>query len=332
MFSILGLFCLNLLMLWGLDKNLFWRQLLFWLVGLLFFLLVKTISARRFFLPKKRVYLSILLFLALPLLFGRVVRGSSRWLEVGIFSVQPSELIKPFLIGVFASFLSNGVKDFKKFLALILLIFLPVFLILIQPDLGSAAIVLVSLFSLVFIANPNLRWWLPLIAGLGLVLILAGNSIFEPYQIDRIKGFLNPEQDPLGKGYNLIQAKLAIGGGGWFGRGFGLGRQTQLSFLPEKQTDFIFASLAEELGFFGVVFTLWFYWLFFNRLIKKISQSETGFWFFLRSGIFLQIFLQTVINLAMNLQLFPVVGVPLPFLSYGGSSLFSTFLSLGFFL
>jgi len=332
MFSILGLFCLNLLMLWGLDKNLFWRQLLFWLIGVVFFLLLKTISARRVFLPKKRVYLLILLFLALPLLFGRVVRGSSRWLEIGIFSIQPSELVKPFLIGVFASFLANGVSNFKNFLALILLIFLPVFLVLVQPDLGSAAIVLVTLLSLVFIAKPNLVWWLPLIVGLGLILLLAGNRIFEPYQLDRITSFLNPEQDPLGKGYNLIQAKLAIGAGGWSGRGFGLGRQTQLSFLPEKQTDFIFASLAEELGFFGVLFTLWFYLLFFNWLIKKIALSENGFWFFLRSGIFLQIFLQTAINLAMNLQLFPVVGVPLPFLSYGGSSLFSTFLALGLFL
>ncbi|MBU2592562.1 MAG: FtsW/RodA/SpoVE family cell cycle protein [Patescibacteria group bacterium] len=319
-------------MLWGLDKNLFWRQLLFWLIGVVFFLLLKTISARRVFLPKKRVYLLILLFLALPLLFGRVVRGSSRWLEIGIFSIQPSELVKPFLIGVFASFLANGVSNFKNFLALILLIFLPVFLVLVQPDLGSAAIVLVTLLSLVFIAKPNLVWWLPLIVGLGLILLLAGNRIFEPYQLDRITSFLNPEQDPLGKGYNLIQAKLAIGAGGWSGRGFGLGRQTQLSFLPEKQTDFIFASLAEELGFFGVLFTLWFYLLFFNWLIKKIALSENGFWFFLRSGIFLQIFLQTAINLAMNLQLFPVVGVPLPFLSYGGSSLFSTFLALGLFL
>lgn len=332
MISILGFVSLNLLMLWGLEKSAFWKQILFWLIGAGLFLLLKTLSAQRIFHFKKRLYLSLIVFLSLPLLLGRVIRGSSRWIDVGIFSIQPSELVKPFLIGFFASKLSKGLKNFKQFVGLIGLILPPVFLVLIQPDLGSATIILFSILSIIFLAKPSPKWWLSLVILSGLFLIIGRNKIFQPYQLDRVRTFVNPELDPLGKGYNLIQAKLAIGSGGWFGRGFGQGRQTQLAFLPEKHTDFMFAALAEELGFLGVVFTFGFYAYFFYWLVKKIAKSENNFVFYLRTGIFIQFFLQTVINIGMNLQLFPVVGIPLPFLSYGGSSLFSAFLSLGLFL
>ena len=333
MASIFGLFLLNLLMLWGLDKTFFWRQLLFWIVGLLLFLLAKTVGIKSLFSLGKKLYIAAIIFLFLPLVFGGIIRGSARWIEIGGFSIQPSELVKPFLIGAIAWQLSKiKIDKLKQLIFFIILIAIPCFLILIQPDLGSAGVVFLTLITLVFIAQPKLNWWLPLIAISGLILAFSWGKLLQPYQIDRVASFFDPQSDPLGKGYNLIQAKLAIGSGGFFGRGFGQGSQTQLAFLPEKHTDFILAAIGEELGFLGVVFTLGFYFWLFSWMLKIISSTEDKFGFYLKTGIFIQLLLQTSINIAVNLQLFPVVGIPLPLVSYGGSSLLSILFSLGLFL
>lgn len=330
MIPILGLFLLNLLMLWRIDQTLFWRQLLFWLLAGAALYLARTLGARAIFSLEKWIYLIVVIFLILPLFLGQTIRGSSRWIGIGSFYLQPSELVKPILIGFLASYLDQkGINKFKDFLLVIVLIIVPVFLVLIQPDLGSAGIIAATLMTLLLVTKPKLGWWL-LVGVVGLAfLLIAKDKLIHPYQMDRIKTFLDPYSDPLGKGYNLIQAQLAIGSGGWFGRGFGLGRQTQLAYLPEKHTDFIFASIAEELGLIGVLFLLGFYYWLFSWLLRKVFLSRDNFVFYLRLGIFLQLFLQTTINLAMNLGLFPVVGVPLPFVSYGGSSLISTLFSLG---
>jgi len=332
MVSVIGLSALNLLMLWGLDKTFFWRQLLFWIIGIPVFLLARSIGTKNLFSLSKKVYFFILAFLALPLFLGVVIRGSARWIGIAGFSLQPSELVKPFLIGVLSWQLAKGeIKKFSHFLLLVFLIIIPCFFILTQPDLGSAGLVFITLISLLFISNQKRSWWLPLIFISIILLIIGWSRIFQPYQIDRINSFLNPQSDPLGKSYNIIQSKLAIGSGGLFGRGFGQGRQTQLSFLPEKHTDFIFSAIGEELGFLGILFTLGFYFWLFWWMLKKISLTKDRFDFYLKIGIFIQLFLQTIINIAVNLQLFPAVGIPLPLVSYGGSSLLSTILSLGLF-
>lgn len=330
MIPIFGLFLLNLLMLWRIDQTLFWRQLLFWLLAGVAFYLARSLGARAIFSLEKWIYLVVIIFLVLPLFWGQAIRGSSRWISIGGFYLQPSELVKPILIGFLASYLDQkGIKKFRDFLWAIALIIAPVFLVLIQPDLGSAGIIAATLMIILLVAKPKLGWWL-LVGVVGLTfLLIAKDKLIHPYQMDRIKTFLDPYSDPLGKGYNLIQAQLAIGSGGWFGRGFGLGRQTQLAYLPEKHTDFIFAAIAEELGLIGVLFLLGFYYWFFSWLLRRVFLAEDNFVFYLRLGIFIQLFLQTTINLAMNLGLFPVVGVPLPFISYGGSSLISTLFSLG---
>lgn len=332
MVSLVGLSILNLLMLWGLDKTFFWRQLVFWLIGLLVFFLARAIGSKNLFSLGKKVYFFILAFLSLPLFLGVVSRGSARWISVAGFTLQPSELVKPFLIGTLSWQLTKGnVKKFSQFLLLIVSILIPCFLILIQPDLGSAGLVLITLISLLFIAKPKISWWLPLIIIAAIFLIIGWSKLFQPYQIDRINSFLNPQADPLGKSYNMIQSKLALGSGGLLGRGFGQGRQTQLAFLPEKHTDFIFSAIGEELGFLGVAFTLGFYFWLFWWMLKVISLTKEKFNFYLKIGIFIQLLLQTTINIAVNLQLFPAVGIPLPLVSYGGSSLLSTIFSLGLF-
>jgi rod shape determining protein RodA len=332
MYPIFALAILNLLMLWGLDKTYFWRQLVFWGIGLLIYYLVKKANLPEIIKRKNFLYLFILLLLFLPFLIGQVVRGSARWLQIGDFSLQPSELAKPLLILFYAKHLTSyRLKIGKNFIFSLIFMILPVGLILMQPDLGSAAIILFSLLFMVWLKFPHWKWWLP-IFGLGiLTLVLGPRLLLHDYQMDRITSFLNPAADPLGKGYNLIQAKLAVGSGGLFGRGFGQGRQTQLAFLPEKHTDFIFAALGEELGFIGIVFTLGFYFWLFWYLLKQINQTQNEQRYLLRLGIFVQLFIQAIINIAMNLQLFPVVGLPLPLLSYGGSSLLSTLLSLALF-
>jgi len=330
MVSLLGLFLLNLLMLWGLEKTVFWRQLLFWALGGALFYLAQKIGAKNLFSMGKKIYLLIVISLALPLLLGQIVRGSSRWITIAGFSFQPSEFAKPLLIGFLAWRLSEKeINSLKQFLLIFLTITAPVSLTLLQPDLGSAAIMFLTLAILILIARPKLNWWL-LLSGIFCLGLLAGwNKFVHPYQISRIKSFLNPHRDPAGSGYNFIQAQMAIGTGGLFGRGFGQGRQTQLAYLPEKHTDFVFASLAEELGFLGVAFLLIFYFWFFSWLLQKTFSSKNKFVFYLRMGVFLQLLLQTAINIAMNLGLFPIVGLPLPLVSYGGSSLISTLFSLG---
>jgi len=330
MIPILGLFLFNLLMLWGIDRTLFWRQLLFWLLAGVAFYLARTLGARAIFSLESWIYLIVVVFLLLPLFLGQAIRGSSRWIGIGGFSLQPSELVKPILIGFLAHYLNQKeINKFKDFLLTIALIIVPVFLILIQPDLGSAGIIAATLMILLLVAKLQLHWWFLTSVVAIIFLLIAKDKLIHPYQMDRIRAFLDPYSDPLGKGYNLIQAQLAIGSGGLFGRGFGLGRQTQLAYLPEKHTDFIFATIAEELGLVGVLFLLGFYYWLFSWLLKKVFLSEDNFTFYLRLGIFLQLFFQTTINLAMNLGLFPVVGVPLPLISYGGSSLISTLFSLG---
>jgi len=333
MISLVGLAILNLLMLWGLDKTFFWRQLLFWLIGIAVFFLARTIRAKGLFSFGGRIYLLILIFLSLPLFLGGVIRGSARWIEIAGFTLQPSELVKPFLIGTLCWQLTG--REIKKFyhffLLLLVLVAVPCLLILIQPDLGSAGVVLFTLAAVSFIALPKINWWLILTAASVVVLIIGWNRLLQPYQIDRIKGFINPYSDPLGKNYNMIQAKLAIGSGGFLGRGFGQGRQTQLAFLPEKHTDFILSAIGEELGFLGLIFTFGFYFWLFWWMLKVISSTRDRFDFYFKTGIFIQLFFQTAINIAVNLDLFPVVGIPLPLVSYGGSSLLTTLFSLGLF-
>lgn len=344
MVFLLGLSLLNLLMVFGLARTLFWDQLIFWILGLFFFLVGRSISSSGFLSSRLArgkyllrgqtvVYFLVIFLLLLPLFFGGVVRGSSRWIGIGRFSFQPSEFVKPLLIIFVSSLLVRVEKvSFKLFLFRLILVALPVLMIFIQPDLGSAAVILTTLLLLLFFDKPNLFWWL-IIAGSFLpLLFFVSGKFFHQYQMERVTSFFNPYNDPLGRGYNMIQARIAIGSGGWLGRGFGQGRQTQLAYLPEKHTDFIFASIGEELGFLGVLLCIVFYYCFLRYLLKKVSFVDTKFVFYVRLGIFLLLSLQAAINVAMNIGLIPVVGVTLPFISYGGSSLVSSMLCLGLFL
>jgi rod shape determining protein RodA len=193
--------------------------------------------------------------------------------------------------------------------------------VLLQPDFGSAAVLMGIWFILALFAGMPMRTLGMLILCGIVAFVFAWFVLFAPYQKARIATFLNPTEDPLGQGYNVAQAVIAIGAGGGFGRGLGFGTQSQLKFLPESQTDFIFAVIAEELGFFGVTLLLGAFAVFFLRISRLVRLSRDNFTTYLLLGVSAVVFLQVLVNVGMNLGVFPVTGLGLPFVSYGGSSL-----------
>ncbi|MBP8591294.1 FtsW/RodA/SpoVE family cell cycle protein [Candidatus Shapirobacteria bacterium] len=289
-------------------------------VGFILFFLIS-------FLPPKLLkqvapFLGSVVFvlLLLPLLFGQRVRGVARWFSLGPFSFQPSEAAKPLAI-LLVAFL----PDF--WLPLLVSILISA-LFFIQPDLGSSLTVLAGCFGVILV-RP--KAWRPLLAifVVGLLLSPFFWQILAPFQKERLISFLNPQADPLGSNYQSLQALIAIGSGGFLGRGLGLQIQSRLAFLPEYHNDLIFASLVESFGFMGGVLVLLSYGFLFWHLVDiafaQTSLFEKGVVF----GVFTLLFFQATINIGMNLGLLPITGITLPLLSYGGSSYIATMVSLG---
>ncbi len=273
-------------------------------------------------------YFFSLLSLVLPLVFGQITRGTIRWLEFGSFSFQPAEIARPFLVLFLSFFLSTKKVSLKRLFISFILFFVPAFLVLIQPSLGVFVITSVSFLGVILASSfdkKKILWGL-----FSLFFILPVFYFFlAPYQKQRIITFINPQADPYGAGYNSIQSTIAVGSGGILGRGLGQGIQTQLRFLPERKTDFIFASIAEELGLFGVLILILFYSILFLRIIYIMSFSRFEVGKLYLSGIFLGLLFQAFVHIGMNLGIMPVTGVPLPIVSAGGSSLLATMISLG---
>lgn len=269
------------------------------------------------------LYVLGIISLVLVLIFGTTVRGARGWFVFDAISIQPVEFVKFVLIVALTSYFSQrarlifGLREFVESLTIALV---PIVLTLLQPDFGSAFILAGLWFVFAFFAGMRKRFIASLFAaGIGLFFI-AWKFLFAPYQKSRILTLFNPSVDPLGQGYNVSQAIIAIGAGGLLGRGLGFGSQSQLKFLPESQTDFIFAVIAEELGFLGVLLVLAAFSLIFFRLFSIIRSSSDSFPAFLIIGIASVFFLQFLVHIGMNLGLFPVTGIGLPLVSYGGSS------------
>lgn len=278
------------------------------------------------FLEHYRVWLYVagIILLVGVLVFGQTIRGARGWYVFGSFSFQPVEFMKAATIVMLASYFSRRARRYfgwKEFFESFAIVLLPVIVIMFQPDFGSAAVLMGIWFILALFAGMPMRTLLLLCLGGIVLLTIAWFGLFAPYQKARIATFLNPTEDPLGQGYNVAQAVIAIGAGGLFGRGLGFGTQSQLKFLPESQTDFIFAVIAEELGFFGVTLLLGAFSLLFLRVSRLVRLSRDNFTTYLLLGIVALLFLQILINVGMNLGVFPVTGIGLPFVSYGGSSL-----------
>lgn len=258
--------------------------------------------------------------------------GAQRWVGVGGANLQPSELMKIGIILVLARYLQHIKLSYPHHFVLLIvpsiLTLVPVALILHQPNLGTATIVSVIAFAMCFMAG--IRWWYfagTLSAGAAAVPVIF--HFLHDYQKQRVMTFLNPDSDPLGAGYNIIQSKIAIGSGGFFGKGLLNGSQGQLDFLPEKQTDFIFTMMTEELGFFGALLLLGLYAWLLRFAMQLAATSRNGFGRMVAAGVAAMFFIHMFINMAMVMGMIPCVGVPLPFLSYGGSFLLATMMAIG---
>jgi rod shape determining protein RodA len=316
-----------------------WRQMLWAGAGTVLMLALLFVDYRKLERHAYVIYLAILVLLVLVPVVGYLGGGSRRWIRVGFFAVQPSELAKLALVIVLARFFhrdaareSYGVKDL---IVPALLCAVPTVLTLAQPDLGSAAVMCFVFASMVLVAGLRVRS--VLIVGLVVAIGVFGAgqelwSHLKPYQQKRIVTFLNPEADPLGAGYHLIQSKIAVGSGMFWGKGFLGGTQNRLQFLPEQHTDFIFSVFAEEWGFVGCATLAALYAALLLRLFQTVARAKDRFGALVAFGVLAMIFWQAFVNIAMTTGLVPVVGITLPFFSYGGSSMITLLLGIGLVL
>jgi rod shape determining protein RodA len=299
----------------------------FYIVGLLAFILFSKIDFEILRLYSTHLYVLSVISLLFVLVIGQVTRGTIRWIPIGSISFQPSELVRPFLILFFAANLGNTELGLFKLVKSFLLLGLPLILILIQPSLGVTLLISVGLFG-VLIAKDFDKKHLISIFMVALCFLPLIWLILRPYQKDRILGFFHGG-DKLGAGYNSIQSMIAVGSGKLFGRSLGKGVQTQLEFLPEKQSDFIFAAISEEMGFAGSLLLLTITFVLFWRISFFMENAVSPIARSFIAGIFLSLLTQIFIHTGMNMGLLPVTGVPFPLVSAGGSSFLGTMISLG---
>ena len=339
MLSVFVLFCLGLAALYSVslsqnnpDFNNFKKQLVFGVLGFAICFILSQINYSGLRVYSRVLYVCCLVLLVLVLFFGQVINGTKGWFAFFGFHFQPVELAKISLIVLLAKFFSNRLQQFyvSKHIIISLLMALSfVCLIMIQPDLGSSLVIMAIWFILLLLTGIPKKYLLILFVVLLLLFIFVWFVGLAPYQRDRILVFVDPSIDPLGSGYNVTQATIAIGSGGLFGRGLGFGSQSQLKFIPESQTDFLFAVIAEELGFFGVCLVAGFWLLLFYRLIAIAQKARDDFGMFLVLGIAALLFSHFFVNIGMNMGIMPVTGISLPFLSYGGSFLVTAMALIG---
>lgn len=317
-----------------------YKRQIFWVIlGLVLFFMISGFNYRRLWDAAFLLYALAIFLLILVFILGVARLGAQRWIKIGWFNFQPSELIKIIMVIFLARYfsirpindISSGAAKYgilRAFALPLSFVALPAGLIIKQPDLGTGIIILFIFFSLMFIAGVKFRYLLGIALAVIILLPVSWNFLRD-YQKDRLLVFLNPGIDPLGAGYNVIQSKIAIGSAGLFGKGWLSGTQSQLHFLPESHTDFIFAAFVEERGLAGALFLLFLYYLIIRQGIKIAVATNDYFGCLLAFGITLMLGVQILVNIAMNLGCVPVVGVPLPLMSYGGSSILVTFISLG---
>jgi len=310
----------------------FKKQIIFAIIGLILLFAVSFFDYRIWQDYGYLIYGAVALLLLAVLFFGKTVGGTTGWFMIFGFNFQPVELAKLALIIFLAWFFStraNLIKDLKVFVQSAAAAGLFFILVILQPDFGSAMVLFMLWLAIAAFSGVNKKYLL--ISGLILIIlsIFAWFFLFQPYQKDRISTFFNPQADPYDRGYHVRQAVTAVGAGGLFGRGLGFGSQSQLKFIPASQTDFIFAVIAEELGFLGVGLVLFFWSLVFCRLIMAVRLARDNFALLFILAVSALFFCQVMINIGMNIGIVPVTGISLPFLSYGGSFLITSLVLIG---
>ena len=313
----------------------FYKQLIF-VIGGFFLMLVfafldyRVFRNHPFFLLF--LYIVSILLLIVVLFLGKQVRGATSWFHFGIISFEPVELAKPIIIFILAEYFSLRHIELYRIRHIVIsgiYMLVPVALVFLQPDLGSAAVLIFLWLGVMIVAGIKLRQLVVLFLIGTIIFAGAWLAVLKPYQKERITSFINPYFDPLGSGYHRIQSIIAIGSGKIWGKGLGQGSQSQLKFLPDRYTDFIFASIAEEMGFVGVLLIFIFYFLMFFRIIKISMAASNNFARLFCVGTAIVFLFHIVVNVGMNLGLLPIAGISLPFISTGGSNLLVSFVTIG---
>lgn len=300
------------------------RQVIFFTAGFLAAGLALKLDYHILYRFVPAIYVINALFLLAVKFAGRSALGAQRWIQLGPITIQPSEFAKLFMIICLARLMASRTEGFHTWKSLIPvagLMALPFLLVLIQPDLGTSLVFLAITFGMLYASDFEMRMFKKIMLGGILCLPLIWFFVLHDYQKMRIMVLFNPNVDPYGSGYHVIQSKIAIGSGGFFGKGLFAGTQSQLNFLPENHTDFIFSVVGEELGFVGSVFLLFLFFLLLYRAIVIARTAEDRFGSLMAVGIFSMWLFQVFINVGMTLGIMPVTGIPLPFMSYGGSAL-----------
>ncbi|HSX14476.1 MAG TPA: rod shape-determining protein RodA [Candidatus Saccharimonadales bacterium] len=307
------------------------NQIIFLGLALAGFFLLAYLDYRVWSKLTKPLYAIMVGLLLVVMVLGKTALGATRWINLGFFQFQPSELAKLVLIIVLAKFFSDHydrLDDPRQVLLSLAYLLVPLGLILAQPDLGTALVLIVIWLAMALI-SPMPKRYLVALAVAGLVLLPTGTHLLKPYQRARLDTFLQPKANPLGSGYNVVQSTIAVGSGQVFGRGLAAGSQSQLNFLPSQHTDFIFAVLAEKLGFVGGSILLVLFAALLGRALIVTYRAQDRFGLFLGVGIVAMLTFHILINVGMNMGIMPVTGIPLPFVSYGGTSLLISLAAVG---
>jgi rod shape determining protein RodA len=309
------------------------QQMLRFLAGLLVLIVVACIDIRVWMALAYPAYVVALILLVVVELVGHVGLGAQRWLDLGPIQLQPSELMKVAMVLALSRYLSmlgpNEVSRPLNLFICLAMIALPAGLVLLEPNLGTAMLLALGGFSLLFLAGLSWYWIVPALASVAAAVPLAWKFLLHDYQKQRVLTFLDPESDMQGAGWNITQAKIALGSGGISGKGFLEGSQSRLNFLPEKETDFIFTNVGEEFGFLGSVALLVLFGVVLAYGVKIAMSSRNQFGRLLAMGITANFFLYIMINGAMVMGLIPVVGIPMPLISYGGSAMMTVMFGFG---
>jgi len=323
------------LSLFSSHPDFFNKQILWIIIGFLFFVGIITLDLRSFLASKAVIYgmyYLINVLLIFTYFFAPLVKGNRAWLVIGPFQFQPSELAKIGLVIFLAYYFSKkhiGINRWSTLIGSFIYTLIPVILIAIEPDLGNAMVLVLVWVGFMMVSGlplKKLALGFVLCLMIGLVMWM---SILKNYQKERIIGMFNPEKDPLGVNYNVIQSKIAIGSGGIMGKGFGQGTQVQLGFLPEAQNDFIFSAIAEEGGLLAISLIIFLFAWMLIRLVALGNMADLSIHSFLILGAVMLFLIQFIFNVGSNLGLLPVVGVTLPFISYGGSSILANMILIG---
>src|SRR3989344_1350477 len=314
------------------DVQLFRKQLVFTILGIALFFTLSGVNYRLWHIYSKSLYLVGVLLLVIVRFFGTTIRGTTGWFVFGPFSIQPVEFAKIALLIFLAKYFSDHAREFFRWRHTILTgVATAVYatLVLLQPDLGSAIVIIGTWFFLLLAVGIPRRHLMTLLVVFAAVALIGWFFVLKSYQKDRINVFLNPQTDQQGIGYNVRQSIIAVGSGRIFGRGFGLGSQSQLKFLPEASTDFIFAALAEEYGLIGVLLLFGCFAALQYRLFYIAQKTTDNFAAFFALGTAALLVVQSFINIGMNVGIAPVTGTPLPLVSSGGSSLLAFYITFG---